>query len=1047
MTSQLTIPLEFVSKSVSRAVLLSPNRGVGRELLRCLALREGGWVGLEVATPESFAHDRVAIDLAIEELTLVDELDRRAMIDEAIDVALEGGPPRFEELREGVGFRDSVANAVDALRLAGIGPDALRAARLEDREKRDALAEVLERYEAGLAEVRQVDIADVFRRAIANIPPGGEATEGRLRLSPYLRTRGLSGRFVRLLADHDADVSSWTSPAGLEIPAVIGRISSDDEPPGRPPRLAFLHAVADAPPLGPDDPAIELFAAGSPTDELREALRRAVAAGRRWDEIEIVATDPVAYGCALDALATRLGIPVTYAVGLPIERTRQGRAAAAYLTWIQEDFPAAILRQLLEAGDVRPPGDDAPWGDRLARRLRRLRVGWGRDRYRETIERRLRWLDEAPAEPEDDWRSAEEIAEQRARERAELETLRDLVDRVLAATPPVPDRLGRGAGRISPAALAEGLLAFLDFVPHRMPVEAEAHARLVDRLERITARLTRETAFGSALTILRSHLNLRVPSPGAEGPLPWSSAGGALHLSDLDHGGWTGRPMTFVVGLDAERFPGAGIQDPILLDEDRRRLDPEALPTSADRLAEARWSLAALLARLSGTVTLSYAAWSASEGREVAPAADLLQAFRLRECDPTLDYRAFHRAIAPVASPVPRAGGRLDASDVWLGALSDPEDAILLAGLPAVRRAFPRLDRGLVARAARESPAFTPFDGRIEPRPELLDPRRSGRVLSNSTLEALGACPLRYLYHKVLRVEKPDDPELDPGAWLESRHRGSLLHDVYQIALERARDRGIDLAAPASAPTSASAFSELALAVLHEQVDRYRGKVPVPSEVVLRDEVAGLEADVRSFVRMIRERPPDWIDVEKRFGYGRNAEPVELDVPGGRVQVCGRIDRVDREGDGGEGEKLVIVDYKTGSTYKYSARFGTWSGGRHLQHLVYSRVARLLYGREVSRMEYWFPTAKGENQRAAYPVEKLADGDRVLETLCETIAQGRFVPTEDANDCTYCDYKQICRVQVNQWRKMDSPPAAWGKEHGPSLEEYGLLRFVRGLDS
>lgn len=1033
MTSQLMIPLEFVSNSVSRVVLLSPNRGVGRELLRSQALRDGGWVGLEVATPESFAQDGVAIDLAIEGLTPVDELDRRAMIDVAIDEALEGGPSRFEELREGVGFRDAVANAVDALRLAGIGPDALRAARLEDREKRSALAEILERYEAGLAKARQVDIADVFRRAIVRHLAGAETAEGRLRLSPHLRTRGLSGRFVRLLADDDAEVLSWTSPAVLEIPAVIGTISGDQAHES-PPRLAFLHAVADAPPAGPDDPAIELFAAGSVTDELREALRRVVASGRRWDEIEIVATDPVAYGCALDALATRLGIPVTYAVGLPIERTRQGRAAAAYLTWFQEDFPAAILRQLLESGDVRPSRDDAPWGDRLARRLRRLRVGWGRDRYRETIDSALRWLEQAPAEPGDDWRSAEEIAEQRARERAELETLRDLVDEILAATPPVPDRLGRGAARLSPAALAEGLLAFLAFVPHRMPIEAEAHARLVERLERIAARLTRETTFGSALTILRSHLELRVPSPGAEGPLPWSSAGGALHLSDLDHGGWTGRPMTFVVGLDAERFPGAGIQDPILLDEDRRRLDQEALPTSADRLAERRWSLAALLAPLSGTVTLSYAAWSASEGREVAPAADLLQAFRLREGDPTLDYRAFHEAVAPVACPVPRTGGRLDASDVWLGALSDPDDAILLAGLPAVRNAFPRLDRGLVARAARESPAFTAHDGRIEPRPDLLDPRRSGRILSSSTLEALGACPLRYLYRKVLKVEKPDDPQLDPGAWLEPRHRGSLLHDVYEIVLQRTRDRGIEFARPE--------FAELALGVLREQVDRYRARVPVPSEVVLRDEVTRHEADVRSFVRMIRERPPDWIDVEKRFGYGRDAEPVELDVPGGTVQVCGRIDRVDREG-----EALVIVDYKTGSTYSYSARFGTWSGGRHLQHLVYSRVARLLYGRDVARMEYWFPTAKGENQRAPYPVEWLADGDRVLETLCETIAQGRFVPTEDADDCKFCDYKEICRVKVGQWGKMESPPAAWGKEHAPALEEYGLLRFLRGLDA
>ena len=48
--------------------------------------------------------------------------------------------------------------------------------------------------------------------------------------------------------------------------------------------------------------------------------------------------------------------------------------------------------------------------------------------------------------------------------------------------------------------------------------------------------------------------------------------------------------MTFVVGLDAERFPGAGIQDPILLDDDRRRLKPGALPGIAEILEERRYA-------------------------------------------------------------------------------------------------------------------------------------------------------------------------------------------------------------------------------------------------------------------------------------------------------------------------------------------------------------------------------------------------------------------------------------------------------------------------
>ena len=119
----------------------------------------------------------------------------------------------------------------------------------------------------------------------------------------------------------------------------------------------------------------------------------------------VIATDPVVYGSVMDEIATKLGIPVTYAVGVPVERSRPGRAAMAYLEWISADFPESMFRYLLASGDVAPTagGDDAPSGGRLARRLRRLRVGWGRDRYREAIDLRLHRLEiERREDPEPD---------------------------------------------------------------------------------------------------------------------------------------------------------------------------------------------------------------------------------------------------------------------------------------------------------------------------------------------------------------------------------------------------------------------------------------------------------------------------------------------------------------------------------------------------------------------------------------------------------------------------------------------------------------------
>src|SRR5262249_24563689 len=67
---------------------------------------------------------------------------------------------------------------------------------------------------------------------------------------------------------------------------------------------------------------------------------------------------------------------------------------------------------------------------------------------------------------------------------------------------------------------------------------------------------------------------------GGSGPLP-----GCVHVADLSNGGHSGRPHTFIVGLDDRRFPGPGLEDPVLLDRERHRLS-QSLPTAAASLRE-----------------------------------------------------------------------------------------------------------------------------------------------------------------------------------------------------------------------------------------------------------------------------------------------------------------------------------------------------------------------------------------------------------------------------------------------------------------------------
>jgi ATP-dependent helicase/nuclease subunit B len=113
---------------------------------------------------------------------------------------------------------------------------------------------------------------------------------------------------------------------------------------------------------------------------------------------------------------------------------------------------------------------------------------------------------------------------------------------------------------------------------------------------------------------------------------------GRLHLSSFVSGGFSRRPVTFICGLDQGSFPGSGLQDPVLLDEERARIS-EGLPTTADSLREDLYRMASLLASLgegraevaSGVptarrVTLSYPSFEVGEGRPCFPSSLILQA-------------------------------------------------------------------------------------------------------------------------------------------------------------------------------------------------------------------------------------------------------------------------------------------------------------------------------------------------------------------------------------------------------------------------------------
>lgn len=1021
---------------LERKLVVAPSFGAGREVLRRLALVGSGWVGFDVTTVRSLAAEIASDRFEAESVRVLDAFERRALLDEALDGALAvGGEDGFAELAEGVGFRDAVDGAVDDLRRAGVDPARLRRARLGDRRRQVFLHRVLERYEALLRERRRADTASVMRRALEVLEAGPRLSRllpaDLVLLVPGLETRGLAGRLVSRLLDGGAVVLEADPVVGVEPP--VGVLQGPAAPPET--ELAHLHAPESVP-VGVASAGLSLFAAASPAEELREVLRRVSEEGLCWDQVEVITPDPAAYGSALHALSASLGVPVTYSAGLPVERTRPGRVARAYLDWIEEGFQAAPIRRLIEAGDLRPPrAGRRHQPAELARRFRTLRVGWGRRRYRTQLRAALAAAEEAEARP---WESPEAFQRRKERTLGELRSLRSMLFPALKATPSVPDRMGEDGDPVSPAELARGLRAFLRRVPPGRGPDRSAMEQIQAVLDRVEGTLRRRTRFGAASTILRRHLEftVRAPEPEPRSPddlgAPYRSEGGHLHLADLAHGGFSGRRHVFVVGLDADRVPGGGGQDPVLLDSDRRVLARDDLATSTDVLRRRIHDVAAVLARLRGRVTLSYSAWNAADARVIAPSPVLLQALRLRSRDPEADYEALREAVGRVVCALPGADrAPLDADDIWMAALGG--GGHLRPGLEAVRRTFPLLDRGLQARDARRSGDPGAHHGIVVARPDAMDPRRNPDVvLSASRLEDLGTCPLRYLLRTVLRVYPPDDPELDPDRWLDPLARGRILHAVFERTLRAARERGLR--------QTDRALETVALEALAQEAARAREEIPSPGEGVTAREIVGLEEDVRSFVRLVREEGAPWVKLELRFGYD---EPFALEVAGGTVHLRGAVDRVDENLEG-----LHVIDYKTGVPRDFQASKGAFNGGRRLQHAVYAAAAERLLGGTVVTGEYHFPTRRGENTVHRFPRLNLASAPVLLGSLLDGVAAGHFVPTDSSDDCRFCDFAEACRARTGDWGRTESPLADWSGERANTgaWEHFTALKRVRDLE-
>ncbi|MFP4176203.1 MAG: PD-(D/E)XK nuclease family protein [Candidatus Brocadiia bacterium] len=1011
--------------------LLVPNLRVGGQWLDRVAAAGTGVLNTHEKTMRGMVMDLAGERLAEDDRELAGTMIEEILLDsvwgELGDDAEDGYLSGLDRSMELVG---AVRRSLLDLRLAGQEPEMMDERALEVPAKGRELRRLAELYLRELADRGYVDYPGAIHTALRVIGQEGLPPEV-LVLVPAPDLYDYAPLELRLL-------ESIPDEQLVEL---------DMDRPGRLPEgedindVTFLRWVGsgERPEMAsPGDGTVEFLRAVGEVNEVREMLRRCLDSDVRMDEVEILYTDadtyvPLIYeelgailpeGVRFDDRPTG----ATFAEGVPVSYSRPGRGLRAWLEWWDDDFAQTGLVRMLRDGLLEVEERSRA---ELADFLRSIPIHEGRENYLPELDARMTELENRLQENRRGGERDEGADAQRElRRRLEgCRMLRECVADLLEAT---PDRDG------SEVDLLRAARRILQEVIHSAgKLDEFAVDYLTERISELEELL--EDEGGSTMNVREWLLQLTADSSVAGmGPRP-----GCLYVAPLHSGGHTGRPRTFVLGLDDARFPASARQDPILLDVERSRISDQ-IPTSAGRVERSWRNLARTLAGLRGRVTLGYSCCDILEGRDRFPGPALISAYRLLSGDHTgdqSDFMEWDRLPEPVAFAGGQdSGGRavIDESDWWLGRL---------CGLSAaadhtrdVAGCFPMLRRGFAAEEQRESVHFTRFDGNV-PRP---DAEVAGiDVLSSSRLQKLGGCPLAYFFGQILGLEVPEELTREPDQWLDALEQGTLLHEVYRRFMAELLDRG-------DRPDVNRHWDELQ-EILAERVEVWARRKPPPREDLREAQHREMLDCCRIFLaqedRFCRNHTPVYLESSVGMpGDGGDyslgvTDPVELRLPNGRrMRARGRLDRIDLRDDAG-GEVYEVWDYKTGSTSRYTK--STFRAGRLVQHVVYMKLAQKCLAERVSPearvrlFGYFFTSENGGGDRVRFTPQDLEGGMEIVQRLIRIAEEGAFCATTTTDDCRYCDFQMICRdieqVTERSTKKVEN-------EENSQLEPFRLLR-------
>ncbi len=1007
-------------------IFIVPSFQVGHQIGERLAKAGHSWINLRFVTSTSLAQQVVEDELSQSGIKQINASSSTILVDRIFHRLQDSGKLEyFGELTPSSGVIKAVYRAVYSLRMVGIKSEELKPEAFVSLKKGKEVQLLLRAYEGELKKKKLIDLPGLFSLAINQIE--NKIDDKRyflcfkdLPLSQVEKTFITKIAGERLVLIPQDMFYGVRKPQRLwergqkEIAALSSEdrkdVSSDLE------RMPWLFAPKESPkPF--NDNTIELFRAVGKVNECREIMRKIIAEKTALDEVEVIYPSASTYSDIFFLLAAKTDLQITFSEGIGVGFTTPGKVFSGLLDWFEGGFKVSDLCSMIESGNLKlfhPGIKDVPSLQKISGYLKKAGIGWGKDRY-------ISCLKDLINKTKNDFLKAQEKKEEEKLQRLEtdlknLKKITKVIKKMLSLLPRLEDRDDK---EMDFEALCTGASSFLkDFCVIRSELDGTAYASLYSALDETASMepppLIREEAI-KRLRSLASGIKV-----GASKPEP-----GHLHLSIYKTGGYSGRENTFIVGLDQGSFPGSGLQQPLLLDDEKENIS-KALQTAKESLLENIYSMAAMLASLRGRAYLSYSSYDLQAERSSFPSSLLLQAYRLLKGDSRLDYSALHSYLAePVGFLTKNTDRALDEIDWWLAKIGGGKH--FLSGLEAVQHTFPSLARGIFARQKRKGERLSEFEGVLnfnagKDHPIIFE----NMQVSASRLETLTNCPFKYFLHYVLKIRVTDELEYDPGRWLEPWQRGELIHEIFCRFMRELVKRKEKFSEKTHRPLIQKIGEEIVL--------RYKNEIPPPSEGIFKAEKTEIFQAIDVFVAVENKRK-DEVEPLMFEVFFEGVTPDNFsEFP---LKLRGRIDRIDRVGKG----FYRVIDYKTGRYSKFQ-NIKYFGGGKVLQHALYALAAeKLLKEKGVDKAPkvvesgYFFPTPRGEGNEVIFKEFNRKDFKDLIDEIVNIIYAGRFVVNPEAK-CNFCDYADICGPEAVKRAKDKMPDNPDEFAHLNKLKNY-----------